>query len=217
MILSTLSDYYARMVKDPDSGMPEPGYSEERISFALIIDAQGTLKSVMDMRDVSGKTPRPRKMKVPASVKRAVNIAPNFLWDNTGYVLCADGKGKPDRTSQTFDAFKERHTDIAERYDNSRLKAVAQFLSGWSSERFSALALHEEILDQNLIFWLENDDSPVHDHPSVQVIWQELNQSDGSAGYIAPCLVRGAPGPIARLHPAIKGVSSVGRCLHRLV
>ncbi|MCP4116155.1 MAG: type I-C CRISPR-associated protein Cas8c/Csd1 [Desulfobacteraceae bacterium] len=207
MILSSLTDYYDRMVQDPGSGMPEPGFSEEKISFALILDTHGGLINIMDLRDISGKTPRARKMKVPASVKRAVNIAPNFLWDNTGYVLCVDGKGKPERTAQTFDAFKERHRAIAERYGNSRLKAVSSFLKGWSPGRFCELDLHEAMLDQNLVFWMAHDESPVHAHPSVQGIWQELNQSNGSDGYVAPCLVRGEAGPIARLHPAIKGVT----------
>lgn len=205
MILNALTDYYERMAVDPESGMPLPGYSETSISFALIIDQHGELKNVMDLRDSTGKKPVPCKMKVPAAIKRAVNVAPNFLWDNTGYVLCVDGKGKEERTQKTFEAFKERHQKVSEQFDNKRLKAVSEFLSQWSKKKFSELPLHEEMLDQNVVFRLKDDDVYIHEHPSVQKIWKNL-QDEVEAEYTATCLVTGADAPIARLHPAIKGI-----------
>ncbi len=205
MILNALTDYYERMAVDPESGMPLPGYSETSISFALIIDQHGELKNVMDLRDSKGKKPVPRKMKVPAAIKRSANVAPNFLWDNTGYVLCVDGKGKEERAQETFDAFKERHQQASEQFDNKRLKAVSEFLDKWTKEKFSELPLHEEMLDQNVVFRLEDDDVYIHEHPSVQEIWKRL-QDEAPAEYTATCLVSGAAEPIARLHPAIKGV-----------
>lgn len=207
MILSALNDYYHRMVGDPDASMPKPGFSEEKISFAMMIDDAGGFKGVVDLRLTSGKKMVPRKMIVPAAEKRSgKSVVPNFLWDNSGYVLCVDGKGKPDRTDMTFAAFRKRHHEIAEFTKCTRIKAVAAFLDEWSSDRAAGLSLKEELLDQNIIFWMEGDDTPIHEDPEVLTVWEEVRLGAGEGGYSAPCLVTGEVGPIARLHPSIKGV-----------
>ena len=78
MIIDELFRYYRRMADDPGSGMPEPGYSEGNVSFAVVVREDGELAGVMDLRESRGKKVVPRKMKVPAAVKRQSNIAPNF-------------------------------------------------------------------------------------------------------------------------------------------
>lgn len=208
MILSALTDYYERMVADPKASMPRPGFSEEKISFAVMVSAEGHFKSIRDLRETQGKKVVPVKKIVPAAVKRSgTSIVPNFLWDNSGYVLGVDGKGKPQRSRMTFDAFKEKHQDIAGHTPCARVKAVAAFLEAWEPEQAEALELKEEFLDQNLIFWLEGDDRPVHEYPDVLELWQTLQDEKEDGSYEAPCLVTGEVGPIARLHPPIKGVS----------
>lgn len=100
MILQALHGYYERMSTDPDSGMPPYGTSMENISFALVLDGNGNLRSIEDLREQEGKKLRPRKMLVPIAEKKANGIKPNFLWDTTNYVLGKDNKGKagPDGT-----------------------------------------------------------------------------------------------------------------------
>lgn len=208
MILSVLNDYYHRMVNDPDGSMPRPGFSEEKIAFALMIDGAGTLKGVIDLRETLGKKVAPKKMIVPAAEKRSgKSIVPNFLWDNSGYVLCLDGKGKPERTKATFEAFRQRHVDVASASKDSRIRAVAAFLEGWSAEQAEELELKEELLNQNIIFWMEGDKAPVHENPEVLSVWESMRGNGGTGEYRAPCLVTGEVRPIARLHPPIKGVS----------
>lgn len=208
MILSALNDYYGRMVADPSAAMPKPGFSEEKISFAVIIDGEGHFKRIMDLREAKGKRVVPQKKVVPAAVKRSgTSIVPNFLWDNSGYVLGVDGKGKPQRSRMTFDAFKKKHHDISQKTPCARIKAVAAFLDAWDPEQAEPLELKEEFLDQNLIFWVEGDDLPVHEHPEVLELWKALQGKKEEGAYEASCLVTGEVGPIARLHPPIKGVS----------
>ena len=207
MILSALNDYYHRMVGDPDASMPKPGFSEEKISFALMIDGLGAFKSLVDLRLTSGKKVVPRKMIVPAAEKRSgKSVVPNFLWDNSGYVLCVDGKGKPNRTQKTFEAFRQRHHEIADTTQCLRIQAVAAFLDEWSSDKADSLVLREALLDQNVIFWMEGDEAPIHEHPEVLAVWERLRADTDTGGYSASCLVTGEVGPIARLHPSIKGV-----------
>lgn len=205
MILSALYEYYRRMAADPESGMPEPGYSEERISFELEISRQGELKRVWDIRDDSGRKPQPKRLQVPKAVIRSSGVASNFLWDNTGYVLGVDGKGKPERTKKTFEAFLEKHRAVLAEHENEPLQAICAFLEQWTPDQFESLNYHEEMLDQNIVFRLEGDDSCIHDHPDVRAVWQSLRQTeDGDNQGI--CLVTGTEGPISKLHPSIKGV-----------
>ena len=207
MILNALNDYYHRMVEDPEAGMPKPGFSEEKISFAVMIDGQGRFKRLFDLRQVSGKKTVPLKMVVPAAEKRSgSSVVPNFFWDNSGYVLGMDGKGKPERTAQTFESFKQRHLDLAEVSNSRAVKAVVSFLESWSPEEAEALDQREEALDQNLVFWIEGEDRPVHEEASVLSLWKSLQSDVSDAEHQVPCLVTGQRASIARLHPPIKGV-----------
>ena len=206
MILSALNDYYHRMIDDPEATMPKPGFSVEKISFAIMIDEAGAFKRVIDLRETLGKKVVPKQMIVPAAEKRSgTKVVPNFLWDNSGYVLCLDGKGKPERTQITFESFRQKHRDIADASKNRRMRAVASFLDAWSSEKAEALDIKEELLDQNIVFWVEGDDVPIHGDPEVVSVWESMQEKDDT-GYSAPCLVTGEVKPIARLHPSIKGV-----------
>ena len=61
--------------------------------------------------------------------------------------------------------------------------------------------------DQNVVFSLESDrlkNIRVHDRHAARALWARLG-SEGDKSEAA-CLVTGEHGPIARLHPAIKGV-----------
>ena len=49
---------------------------------------------------------------MPAPVKKTVNVASNFLCDNSGYLLGVDGKGKPARTAECFAAAKQLHLEL---------------------------------------------------------------------------------------------------------
>ena len=79
-----------------------PAFAPQKISFAVVIDGEGRLVEIQDIRDTSGKKPRPIEVMVPEAVIRTVGIAANFMWDNTGYVLGLDNKGKPERTREVF-------------------------------------------------------------------------------------------------------------------
>jgi CRISPR-associated protein Csd1 len=61
--------------------------------------------------------------------------------------------------------------------------------------------------DQNIIFALETDrlaDVHLYDRPAARAAWAQVKAAAASDPRI--CTVTGTPGPVARLHPAIKGV-----------
>ena len=107
MILPALNNYYDRLRTSADADIPLLGFSFQKIHFALLLNHDGKLLQVLDLRETQGKRLLPKQIIVPEVVIRSVNIAANFMWDNTGYVLGADNKGKPKRSVETFEAFKK--------------------------------------------------------------------------------------------------------------
>ena len=105
MILQGLLNYYERL--ESLGAVAPSGYSEEKISFAIVLRADGNVISVDDLRDHSGRSPQPKRLFVPQPVKRTSGIASNFLWDKTAYVFGRSKTSK--RTVEEHAAFQEFH------------------------------------------------------------------------------------------------------------
>lgn len=216
MILSALNDYYQRLLTQ-DVGIALPGYSQEGISYALVLSAEGQLVDVVDLREQNGKKPFARKMPVPASFKRPGITPKSFtFWDKTSYVLSvADAKlSKEDKASGKSPvevrlgehaAFKAHHQKLLADATDPGLQALLKFLDQWTPEQFQPPLFNPEMLDSNLVFRLDGQMQYLHDTPAAQAIWSQLQAGADSKEGI--CLVTGQRQPLARLHPAIKGVN----------
>ncbi|WP_434035209.1 type I-C CRISPR-associated protein Cas8c/Csd1 [Pseudomonas aeruginosa] len=204
MILSALNDYYQRLLERGEANISPFGYSQERISYALLLSAQGELLDVQDIRLLSGKKPQPRLMSVPQPEKRTSGIKSNVLWDKTSYVLGVSAKGG-ERTQQEHEAFKTLHRQILVKEDDPGLQALLQFLECWQPEQFRPPLFSEEMLDSNLVFRLDGQQCYLHETPAaLELRARLLADSDSREGL---CLVSGQRQPLARLHPAVKGVN----------
>lgn len=200
-ILAALNKAYGRM----QDAAPF-GYSQEKIGFLISLNDDGLVASVTDLRTGEGKKKAAPLMPVPRPGKRTAGIAPNFLWDKTSYVLgVTAGEGK--RVLEEHKAFKERHLESLANGDDTGLQALVRFLSAWKPERFDELGWSEEMKDQNIAFALEADRHAriyLHDRDAARAIWARLAAEGDKTEAI--CLVTGEMSPVARLHPAIKGV-----------
>jgi CRISPR-associated protein Csd1 len=205
MILQSLYSYYGRLREDSDSKIAPPGFSHTGISFALVIDREGKLIEVQDIRDTSGKNPRPIQLKVPEAAKKAVNISADFLWGNTGYTLGFDDKGKPERTRLTFAAFKALQHEIGDLISDPAMRAVLRFIDSWNPKRRPAGIDWEQIIGSNVVFRLHKERVLVHEHPAVQKAWLKYHTISPDAKF-GVCLISGNETSIARLHAKIKGV-----------
>lgn len=186
---------------------PPFGYSAEKIGFLISLNEDGSLAGPpIDLREGDGKKKTPKMMPAPQPAKRTSGVAPNFLWDKTSYVLgvtASEGK----RTAEERAAFVDRHNKALQDSDDKGLRALLRFLEAWRPEDFLRLGWPEEMKDQNVVFSLESDrlkNIRIHDRPAARALWARLG-SEGDKSEAA-CLVTGEHGPIARLHPAIKGV-----------
>lgn len=178
------------------------GYSTEKIGFCIGLNGDGSVAEVTDLRDTDKKR-SPKLLLVPQAVKRTVGIAPNFLWDKTAYVLgVTAGTGK--RTAEEHAQFRKRHLGwLADTADNG-LIALRQFLENWQAGDFIPPLWQDEWRDQNLVFRLTGEFDFLHDRPAAKALWREIGAETASNPQI--CLVTGNAGPVARLHPSIKGV-----------
>jgi CRISPR-associated protein Csd1 len=200
-ILASLAKAYDRL---PDA--PPFGFSSEKIGFLISLNPDGSVVSVSDLREGEGRKKVAPAMLVPQPVKRTAGIAPNFLWDKTSYVLgVTAGEGR--RTADEHAAFVARHeADLADTGD-AGLQALLLFLRNWTADQFVAPVWPDEMKDQNVVFALEEErlrNIRLHDRPEAKALWERLSAPGGKDARI--CLVTGEPGPVARLHPSIKGV-----------
>lgn len=198
-ILQALDRYYHRL-----DGVAGPGWSPEKFGWCIVLDRDGSVVDVEDKRDLSGKKPQVKTYIVPASVKRTVGIAPNFLWDKSAYVLGRTaGEGK--RAAQEHAAFVALHLKRLAGQEDEGLIALRRFLENWRPERFEEInQFTPDMLDANIMFRLEGERGYLHERPDARAL-VEAKADDGDAEG-SFCLISGGHGPIARLHPTIKGV-----------
>lgn len=223
MILSCLNALYYRLLENPDpvSGqarVPPFGYTDENISYCLVLSKTGDLVDIQDVRDTSEKKPKPRRLSVPRPEKRTSGIKPNFLWDKTSYVLGIEGNKDKKAAKETpwvlnaktNEAFQQVHWHRLEKSDDVGLKSLSQFLASWKPERFSQAPCSSEHIDANVVFKLDGEAGYIHERPAAKKLWLSLIEPAGNeektTSTVGACLVTGQQSTLSRLHPAIKGV-----------
>lgn len=199
-ILQALDRYYDRMAARGEA--EEPGFSREKISFAIVLSAEGEPVAVTDLRVQEGRKIVPQLIEVPAAVKRTAGIAPNWLWDKSSYVLGRTaGEGK--RTAEEHAAFRALHEQQLAGSDDAGLQALRRFLAAWHPGRFDTPPFHAEMLDANLVFRLDGDNDYVHSRPASRRLPAKNEAGDEAS---VACLITGRLAAAVRLHPTVKGV-----------
>lgn len=206
MILAALSGYYEKLAEKEK--VAPFGYATAPISYALVINSSGVLVDVEDLRDISGKKPRPRHFIVPQQGTRTSGIAPNIFWDKSSYVLGVSLTSK--RFKEEHDAFAKLHLELLKESNDSGLQALAAFLNSWKSESFESnpllQSISETLLDSNLMFRLDSDLCYLHEREAAKSIRDKLLSSANETQQNV-CLVSGLPASIERIHTNIKGVN----------
>lgn len=218
MILSALTEYYQRLLANPDpyTGRPKVpvyGFSDEKIAYVILLSQDGAVVDVQNHLDTSGKKPVPKLLSVPRPEKRTSGVKSNFLWDKTAYVLGVEGN--KDKTAakeqpwivadKTFQAFRQLHLEMLGQTQDAGLQALCKFLQTWQPEQFAQLPFTADMLDTNLVFRLDGEFEFLHDKQEAREIWAEILAPESDA-VTASCLVTGEDAAVARLHPPIKGI-----------
>jgi CRISPR-associated protein Csd1 len=226
MILQRLCDYYDRLASDPNQNIAAVGFAPQKVGFEIVIENDGTLHALQDVRDMSGKKPVNQLMELPYGGKRANAIMPMFLWDKPEYLLGwvspelrdepegeteAEAKKrlkKIDRIGECFQAAQQLHQDCSNELESDPLNSVALFLKNW---RPSNLTDEQDEFLQNIgtgfaVFRMRSATNFVHEDESIRSFWSASQQVSEESDVTGTCLVSGESATLARLHPGIKGV-----------
>ena len=199
-VLQALNGYYDRMAARGEA--ESPGYSREKISFAIVLSNDGTPVDRVDLRDFNAKKPQPRLLEVPAAAKRTAGIQSNIFWDKSAYVLGRTA-GEGHRTAQEHAAFKHANLARLAGSNDPGLVALRLFLESWVPARFDGTPFVPDMLDSNIVFQLDGDSQWLHQRDAARAV---LAASAATGGKTDTCLVTGIEAPVRRLHPTIKGV-----------
>ncbi len=211
MILQALNNYYRRLEDDPNVDIAPFGFSRQKIAFCVTLNPDGSLHEIADVRTQEGKKLLPLSLILPGNSKPSGSgINPCFLWDNPAYMLGykADD-AKPQRTRESFEAFRQRHLDLESQIDDTEFSAVCTFLRQWDPAQ---AVDYEKLVDIGTgfgVFAIRAAGHYVHDREAVQTWWRDhFEQQDARTEAVTgQCLITGEQRPLARLHePKIKGV-----------
>jgi CRISPR-associated protein Csd1 len=225
MMFAALNHYYDRLLEqpDPDSGrsrVPVFGFTEEKISYVVVISVEGDVVDCYPNLEQIGKKQFPRSMFVPAAFKRPGKYTEKtfnsgkdnafFLWDKTAYSLGMDVNGKSSEkgwieSELPFRSFKRFHQKHLAHVEDDGLQAFLSFLDKWRPDDFDSDLKSSEIIGTNIVFQLDGDRCYLHERKAAKELWANLLGESNQAEK-RHCLVTGKRELIARLHPSIKGV-----------
>lgn len=208
MILQALVKYYEDLVKS--GKIASQGWSQQKVSYALEIDDDGTILQVSRLGDVSSKSKKMvgKPIEVPSPVKRSSGVAANFLCDNSQYILGFDKNGVSQRSVKCFEACRELHRELLSDCVSAAAMAVLAFFEHWKPEEAASCGAISEVYEElmaggNIIFYYDME--PVHEIEEIREAWTQHYQSEGE-GEKMTCLVTGKYGAVENIHPSIKGI-----------
>ncbi len=208
MILQALVDYYDRRMSsaDPARRLPAVGLEDKEIPFVIDLAPDGRVLQLRDTRSLDGKRLRGQRFLVPHGEKKTSGIRANLLWDSAEYVIGLARERKSGDADAAAVAFRRRVEDLGD--EASEDLGVRAVLAALERADWSVLQAHpawSDIVEGNpvMTFALASDDGRlVCQRPAVVAA---ACRSDSTAP-IGRCLVEGVRGPVARLHPSVKGV-----------
>jgi len=209
MILQSLVTHYEDLLNE--GIISKPGWGKVNVSFGLNLDDNGNIVNILTLktRKELGKKEiyTAQSMEVPQPVKRSVDINPNFLCDNSTYILGIDEKGKPDRTKQCYLACKKLHYDLLSQIETSAAKAIIHYFQNWESKDANEIFIEhwkDLMAGANILFYY--DGQSVMQDEEIKDSWQKYYNNKVSNGNQKICMVTGERTSITMLHPVIKGV-----------
>lgn len=112
MILQALVAYYNKLAARGE--ISKPGWAKAKISWAVEIDDNGSVLSILPLKTESpdGKKQLPREVLLPAPVKKTSGERSNFLWENAEYLLGVQTKEDGGKTAKRFATAKELHDSL---------------------------------------------------------------------------------------------------------
>lgn len=211
MILQALCGYYDRLASDPNLDVAAEGYAATNVVACIILNAEGDLVGVMDMRQNAGKKLRPRTLaNVPIQPKRSGSKPEAaFLCENAAFLFGIHDK--PDAALYRFEASREKHEQILGSVDDVGAEALLRFFAkrrqGSYEYSYQGQPIDTSPLNQagNIVFRLDTENTFLHQRPAIRAAWESYYTAKDAQAPQGQCLVTGQVAPIARLHNGMIG------------
>ena len=172
MILQELASLYERLSQQADlSGeIPSPGWSTEKVDWAVVLNAQGDVTGVLQL-GIRGKKDQlqPLEMLVPEHDGRSGKTPkPYFLCDKASYLLdvgSTDGGASHERS-------RKLHHEVLDSCEDVAARAVLRFFDregsfpATSDEQVDALASGRMV-----VFCFERPGNYIHDREAIRDAW----------------------------------------------
>lgn len=223
MILQSLVRCYDSLAAQ--GKLERPGWSVVKVQWGLYLTADGQVESVEMLGTANEKGKLiPRTMFLPTPAKRTSgHKAASFLCDNAKYLLgitnepySGTGKDPLKDAEICFRTSAKKHHALLDGISCPMAQAILRFFDTWQPEQamqFPALSDHFDELckSSNLVFCMTDAfgvTTMSQDIPEIQAVWDEAANSSTEDNITrGRCLVTGELDTIARLHPAIKGIT----------
>ncbi len=213
MILQALYEYYLRKSADPDAKMGVTGWDWKEISFILVLNTEGRLVAIDDMRDKK----RAKSYLLPKEkIRPGSQIVPNILWDKPSYLWGYDpASNKPERLQKQCESFVAAVRTLPQ--EDAGIKAVLLYFADAEAALAQAQQFFEswQMIAETLPFIALRLDGDVDEYrrnvlicrrPAVIKAINAL-QSSGEAQF-GVCLVTGDYTLIERTHAKIKNINN---------
>jgi CRISPR-associated protein Csd1 len=216
MILQRLATLYERLLEE--AAVEPPGWQRKEIPFVVVLDRESRFIDLEDMRgvDAKGRKTRGRAFVVPQEEKRSGTAAPaNLLWDNVEYVFGVPRMASKDGGEAKALARQQRFLERLEHLpqglrDDLGVSAVISFVKRRDYDRLQAHPLWAEIVETggNIAFRLDTERVLVCERRAVRDELTALGHTEDTA--LGQCLITGMEEPVAKVHPAVKGIRGRG-------
>jgi CRISPR-associated protein Csd1 len=210
MILNSLNALYDRLASDPESGITPLKFAPQKVSFRVTLKKDGTIFSVTPVTNRNTNQKFSNEIVPEHGIRSGSKILPQFMCDKAAYCLGLNPETlSRDGCEDQFEAFKKFHLNAEKQINSEAFSTFCRFLEKWNSEEIENFnSNHPNALTNCInfgIFDIQGESAPIHECPEVQRWWKTQESEELPTGQ---CLLTGDIGPIARLHPKIKGFSS---------
>ncbi len=222
MILQALNQLYDRLADDAEYEISRPGFSLQKIAFAIVLRPDGSVVDIIDVRiqppEIEGKKakgkPQPNPMQVFGGNKPSGSgLNPTLLWDTKEYLLGFRGVDDDDkkfqRTRQCFQAAGQFHAAREAEFNHPAYSAVCRFFASWQPEQCANYPFLGTLIGGYGVFKLSGEPGYIHDMPELRERYlAALETAADPEEWCAQSLISGRHTPIARLQGAIKGIGA---------
>lgn len=236
MLISALNDYYDILTSR--KRIAEEGYSEQGISYVIVLREDGTISDIVDIRSKREETTKkgktltviePKNMLMPER-PRSTTVKAYFVENRPAYIFGLNYHSKEDKEWLEIDSPDKKNNTISLKHqalaeeterdfsdiDSDLARSYLAFARKWNPDEersnIKLLGLKKDLNGAKFAFCTEADlNAYLHDDPAVKKKWEQLRTtSENENSVICQDSVTGENEPVAEVHDAFVKGKGVG-------